>query len=80
MWPGTSPSIAATPDGNWEVAFEEASTGNLWSYGSRYGGKFDHGLGMQNTSSPSITGVLTGGFQIRIPSQHKIPVGDWNFE
>ena len=51
MKAGTSPAIAASPQGGYEVAFQ-ANTGNLFTYGGAGAG--DHSQGMMAGTSPSI--------------------------
>ncbi|WP_080430947.1 M12 family metallopeptidase [Burkholderia ubonensis] len=60
MMAGTSPSITALPEGDWELAFQ-ANTGSLWVVGSDYRG--DMQLGMMAGTSPSITALPGGGWQ-----------------
>ncbi len=52
MMKGTSPSIARTPDGGFDVRFQ-ANTTSLWMAGSRGTGPLN--LGMLVGTSPSST-------------------------
>src|ERR1700722_18027194 len=61
MKAGTSPSIAASPKGGFEVAFQ-ANDGNLYTYNS-VTGPANLRQGMDNTTSPSRAALAGGGYE-----------------
>ena len=60
MMPGTSSSIAEMDGGNYREAYQ-GKDGYLWL---NYFGLANQYLGMDNASSPSITGLIGGGYQV----------------
>ncbi len=62
MMAGTSPSIAASPGGGYQVAFQ-ANTGNLYRYASASGAA-NLDQGMKSGTSPSIAALPGGGYQM----------------
>jgi hypothetical protein len=64
---GTSPAITGLAGGGYEMAFQAAGTGDLWTVGAG-GGSDNHGdWGLQmGISSPAITGLLRGGYEVAI--------------
>lgn len=75
MAPGTSPSVSATLDGNYVVAINygagslatlQVARGTYYPDGHTEftGGFRNWGLGLMAGTSPSVTGLQTGGFQV----------------
>ena len=64
MKAGTSPSIAASPNGGIQVAFQ-ANTGYLWEQTPQTGG-INQGYAMAGGTSPSITALAAGGYETAI--------------
>jgi hypothetical protein len=59
--PGTSPALAALPNGQWEVGYH-TTDGHLVTEGADNHGEWN--LGLWPGTSPAMTGLANGGYEV----------------